>query len=85
MKPKKKRVYDWCPDQSIVTTKERKVVRCPSCNRRLLPQEICQPIEFFPDEYQCGEKEVIGFKLPPHKTYKLEKIIRKKIKRLDIV
>jgi len=54
---KKKRIYRWCPDQSwCPNLDKRKIVRCPTCNRRLLPRE------------QVGGE--FGYKLPPHKTYK---------------
>jgi len=54
---KKKRELKWCPDQSWVQIKERKRVRCPTCNRRLLVRE----------QY-CVGGEFVGFKIPPHKT-----------------
>ncbi len=63
---KTKRVYNWCPDKrDFLAITERKRVRCPTCNRRLLPMEVYEYSMF-------GREDLVGFKLPPHKTYKLK-------------
>jgi len=54
---KKKRTYKWCPCSNVLFLDKRRRVRCPICNRRLLPQEL---------KYEGG----IGYRIPPHKTYK---------------
>jgi len=58
---KTRRVWVWCPDESWVKSiVVRKRVRCPTCNKRLLPREVYDPVSF--------GIEFIGFKIPPHKT-----------------
>lgn len=55
---KKIKVYNWCPSTTdIIYTDKRKRMRCPICGRRLLLQEL---------KYEGG----IGYRFPPHKTYK---------------
>jgi hypothetical protein len=35
---KKKKVKDWCPDQSEVSVGSKGLQRCPTCNKRLAPR-----------------------------------------------
>lgn len=63
-KPKTKRRKVWCPDQSRVDIDRRAYVRCPTCNRRLMPSEVCVYHMADTDE----GKEHIGWKIPPHKV-----------------
>ncbi len=66
-----KRIYDWCSDDSgFLKIDKRKRVRCPTCNRRLLPMEVRAWID----------GDFIGFKLPGHKTYKTKAMVARKIK-----
>jgi hypothetical protein len=49
----------WCPDRTYFPRREmseRKKVRCPTCNRILLPRE-----------HHCVGGETLGFVLPMHK------------------
>ena len=62
---KKKRELKWCPDQSWVDIKQRKIVRCPTCNRKLLPREI-----YNISSIELDSNELVGYKIPPHKTRK---------------
>ena len=50
----------WCSDQTYYhfeVAPERKKVRCPSCRKILLLQEV-----------HCVGGELLGFKIPMHKT-----------------
>ncbi len=65
---KTKRPNDWCPDESFVQTEgKRKIHRCPSCNKRLLPQLVTTDAL----ELMKGTSEIDGmyaWKIPPHKA-----------------
>lgn len=63
---KKKRELKWCPDQSWVDIKKRKIVRCLTCSRRVLPREIHDSLQ----EELDSTNGVVRYKIPPHKTRK---------------
>jgi len=63
---KKKRELKWSNDQSWVNIKEGKRVRCPTCNRRLLPREVYDSLSGQPN----SNESIRYYKIPPHKTRK---------------
>ena len=60
-----KRKTDWCSDQTNLGAHEfsekRKYVRCPTCNRRLIPKAM--PVE--PNIKECMESI---YTIPRHKA-----------------
>jgi hypothetical protein len=61
---KTKKVKDWCPsgETKLHIGGKRKVTRCPTCNKRLLPMLIdLEPYEIF----KLGN---VLWAIPPHKA-----------------